>query len=292
MKILYKSILVMILFKISIVFAQIEEKEAKKQKHVQSDFTKKTTDEIARDLANPNTPLTSLKFKNQFRTYTGDMSGAVDQKSFIMLFQSTLPFPLRNGKTLWIRPSVPFNFGQPYLQNENFESTNGLGDIVFDFQYGDTEENGFLWSVGFTGTVPTATKEELRQSWALGPGFQLGIITKIYVGGVFINHQWGGKNPDNVNVNLTTIQVFNVFLPSGGWSVASGPIITHNYSTNQWEIPLNIAVGKTIKINERPWKFAIELNYYVNRYDTIGPQWMLGVNIAPVVKNVIYRWVN
>ena len=53
-----------------------------------------------------------------------------------------------------------------------------------------------------------------------------------------------------------------------------------------------IPVGKTIKINGRPWKFAVELNYYVTHYDTFGPQWMIGVNIAPVVKNVIANWIN
>ena len=51
-------------------------------------------DEIAKELANPNTPLTSLKFKNQFRTYSGDLSGAADQASYIMFFQSTLPFEI------------------------------------------------------------------------------------------------------------------------------------------------------------------------------------------------------
>lgn len=280
-----------LLFATQIVLAQ-DNKESKKQLRAENDFTKKTTDEIAKDLANPNTPLTSLKFKNQFRIYIGDLPGAKDQSSYIMLFQSTLPFPFRNGKTLWIRPSVPIIVGQPYYSNENFESKSGLGDIVFDFQYGDTEDNGFLWSIGVTGTVPTATSKELGQSWAAGPGFQLGKISKKYVGGAFINHQWGYSNSNNKNISLTTIQIFNVLLITGGWNVASAPIITYNYSSKQWEVPVNLAVGKTTKINARPWKFVIEINYYLTKYDIIGPQWMIGINIAPVVKNVFYRWLN
>ncbi len=124
------------------------------------DYKNKTTDELARELANPNTPLTSLKFKNQFRTYKGDLPGASEQNSYIMLFQSTLPFPFKNGKTLWIRPSVPIIIGNPYYNTDGFYSKSGLGDIVFDFQYGDTKDNGFLWSVGATGTVPTATSKQ------------------------------------------------------------------------------------------------------------------------------------
>jgi len=259
-----------------------------------NDFENKSTDELAKELANPNTPLTSLKFKHQFRTYKGDLSGAADQASYIMLFQSTLPFPFKNGRTLWIRPSVPIVIGLPSydVNTERFDSHSGLGEIVFDFQYGDTGEKGFLWSVGATGTMPTATKTELgRNSWALGPGFQLGHISKKYVVGAFINHQWGFSNSKSNGYRLTTLQVFNVFLPTGGWSVASGPIISYNHTVDQLEFPLNFAVGKTVKINNRPWKFAIELNYYVSRYDTFGPQWMIGVNIAPVVKNVIANWI-
>lgn len=256
------------------------------------DFKIKTTDELAKEMANPNTPLTSLKFKNQFRTYKGDLAGATDQSSYVMLFQSTLPFPFKNGKTLWIRPSVPVLIGTPYYNSGSFDSKSGLGDIVFDFQYGDTKDNGFLWSIGATGTVPTATSKEFGQNWAFGPGFQLGKIMKKYIGGAFINYQYGYSPSNNKNISLTTLQIFNVFLPSGGWSIASGPIITYNHSTDQWEIPINFAVGRTVKTNKRAWKFAIELNYYVSRYDILGPQWMIGLNIAPVVKNVIYDWIN
>lgn len=256
------------------------------------DFKNKSIEELAKELANPNTPLTSLKFKNQFRTYKGDLAGASDQSSYVMLFQSTLPFPLENGKTLWIRPSVPILTGIPYYNNGSFDSKSGLGDIVFDFQYGDTKDNGFLWSIGATATIPTATSNELGGNWAIGPGFQLGKISKKYIGGFFLNYQYGNSPTNDKNCSLTTLQVFNVFLPSGGWSIASGPILTYNHSNGQWEIPINFAVGKTVKSNKRAWKFAIELNYYVSQYDALGPQWMIGFNIAPVVKNVIYDWIN
>ncbi len=45
-------------------------------------------------LANPNTPLASLNFKLQYRTYEGDLPNADDQDSTTLLFQPSLPFPL------------------------------------------------------------------------------------------------------------------------------------------------------------------------------------------------------
>ena len=53
--------------------------------------------ETAKELANPNTALASLKFKNIYTTYKGDLPGADSETSFTMLFQPSLPFPLDNG---------------------------------------------------------------------------------------------------------------------------------------------------------------------------------------------------
>ena len=55
------------------------------------DSKKKSVAEIARDLANPNTPLASITLKTQYRFYDGDLTDANDQGSTTLLFQPTLP---------------------------------------------------------------------------------------------------------------------------------------------------------------------------------------------------------
>lgn len=262
----------------------------------------KSAEELARELANPNTPLTSLKFKTQFRSYTGNLPDADKQSGTTILFQPTLPFLLESGRTLWVRPAVPFVLDQPVFDNRQysmpsfvatgsdaFNAESGIGDITIDVQYGDNEKNGTLWSYGATATFPTATNNDIGTDSALfGPGIQLGKVTKDYVFGGFINHQWDVAGDDDVS--LSTLQVFAVYLPGGGWSLASAPIITHDSVSDTTTLPINLAVGKTMKINGRPWKFAIELNYYVDQNDSFGPDWMIGINIAPVVENQIANW--
>jgi hypothetical protein len=170
-----------------------------------------------------------------------------------------------------------------------FSAESGIGDITIDVQYGDNEKNGTLWSYGATATFPTATNDDIgTDSTLFGPGVQLGKVTKDYVFGGFINHQWDVAGDDDVS--LSTLQVFAVYLPGGGWSVASAPIITHDSISNTTTLPINFAVGKTLKLHGRPWKFAIELNYYVDQNDNFGPDWMIGINIAPVVENQIANW--
>ena len=72
--------------------------------------------------------------------------------------------------------------------------------------------------------------------------------------------------------------------------MTSSPIMTYYHESNTQTVPLNFAVGKTVKLNGRPWKFAVEVNYYVKQADAFGPEWMVGVNVAPVVKNMLAEW--
>ena len=136
--------------------------------------------------------LTSLKLQIQYFSFDGDLPLADDQDMVKLFLQPTLPFPLANGKTLWVRPGLPYVFDQPIYDpsSRRLGSKSGLGDITLDVQYGTTLENGFLWSIGFSSVFPTASDGLGSEVWALGPGFQLGRITEKSVFGVFVNHQW------------------------------------------------------------------------------------------------------
>ena len=74
---------------------------------------KPSADEIAKELANPNTPLASLTFKLQHRSFTGDLPDADDQDGTTLLFQPTFPFNLDNGDKVIFRPAIPYQFDQP-----------------------------------------------------------------------------------------------------------------------------------------------------------------------------------
>ena len=263
-----------------------------------------SADEIAKEMANPNTALTSVKLQNQYFSFDGDLPGADDLDMFKLFLQPTLPFPFDNGYTLWVRPGIPYIIDQPVFDRDSLslDEESGLGDITLDVQYGTTLGNGFLWSIGFSALLPTASEEALgSEQWALGPGFQLGRVTEKLIFGIFANHQWdvagdGKSSPDRVflretesseaEISLTAIQLFGVLLPGAGWNYGSKPIMTYNDESEEWTIPLHLTAGKSFIINGRPWNFSVDLNYYVERPDAIAPEWMVGFNVAPVVKNV------
>jgi hypothetical protein len=258
------------------------------------DGTQQSAQEVARELANPNTPLASLTLRNQYRSYDGDLPRADSQEGFTMLFQQAFPLPLPSGAKIFFRPAIPLLIEQPYLDGSgsNFKSKTGLGDIGFDLSYGMTLESGLLLTAGIISTVPTATSDDLgTEQWTLGPEALLGFLTKDYVVGVFPSHQWDVAGSGNRDVSLTTLQAFAVALPGKGWNIGTNPIINYDWEAEEWTLPLNLSGGRTVILGSRPYRFALEVNYYVERPDAFGPVWMIGLNITPVVKNRIAGWI-
>ena len=248
--------------------------------------------EMAAQLSNPNTSVATLNFKNQFRGFEGDLPDADNQFSYTQLFQPVLPFVMEGGdKFIW-RPAIPILVDQPVFNfgTGGFEGKSGLGDIAFDLVYAPKTGGGLMLAFGIFTTLPTATNDLGKDKWSLGPEFLLGKVAPKYVYGMLPNHQWDIAGSGNAQVNLTTTQLFYTYLPGGGWSVGSGPSISYDWVSEQWTVPLQINTGKTVILGGRPWKFSVELNYYVEKADAFGPEWMLGLNIAPVVKNGMAKW--
>lgn len=250
---------------------------------------KPSADEIAKALANPNTPLASMTLKIQHRVFAGDLSDADDQSGTMMLFQPTFPFPLDNGASVFFRPAIPIMLDQPVYDGAeaDFGSESGLGDIAFDLAYGRTTDTGILWLVGLVSTLPTATEDNLGSDrWTLGPEFMIGKVSKKYVLGALTSYQTDIGGSGDADVSLTSSQIFATYLPGGGWNVGTAPIVGYNHESSEWTVPINLTVGKTVIMGGRPWKLGIEINYYTEQADAFGPEWMIGLNIAPVVENI------
>jgi hypothetical protein len=263
----------------------------------------KSADEVARELANPNSSLASLKFRNQYRTYTGDLPRADSKGAYTMVFQPVFPFPLAptasGGKpNFFFRPAIPLLIEQPVptLKGSriDYEKKTALGDIGFDLAYGVTEKNGLLWALGMAGTVPTATDSAVAgKQFRLGPEVLLAKFEKWGIYGVFPSHQWdvAGWGDTTPWFSTTTLQPILVFLPGGGWKIGTEPIMTYDWRTSKWTAPVQLLAGRTFKIRNTPVSFEFEVNYYVSQADAFGPKWMFAVNITPVVTNFINKWI-
>ena len=255
----------------------------------QQPIEKPSNDEIAKQLANPNTPLATMRLKNLYTFYTGDLPGAGSQSNYSMLFQPSFPFPLANGDTFFWRPALPIIFEQPIwdIGREEFVDRSGLGDIAMDIAYGKTSDSGLITALGAVTTLPTATNHLGREQWLLGPEFLIGKISPESVIGIFPSHQWNIAGEDSFDTSLTSIQMFMTLLPGDGWALGTAPIMTYDWQASQWQIPLNLTISKTLQLAGKPYKLDLTLDYYVEQADAFGPEWVIGFNVAPVVENVL-----
>ena len=260
----------------------------------------KSANEIAKELANPNNSLASLTFKNQFRWYTGDLPNADEQSNYTLLFQPIFPFaltpPSENSKaTFFLRPAFPLLVDQPVFDplKFDFKDVTAMGDIGFDVGYGVNEKSGFLWAFGMVGTLPTATDDDVGgEQLRLGPEVLIASFEKWGIWGFFPYHQWNVTGGDeHGHFSTSQLQLFLISLPGGGWSVGTRPIINYDWEEEEWTVPLNLAISKTVLVGKMPLKWALDMNYYVEQPDLFGPEWMIGIEITPVVPNIFERLI-
>jgi hypothetical protein len=249
-----------------------------------------SADETAKQLANPNTALASLTLKNQWTHWGGSLPGADGLDSQTFLFQPSFPFPVSATDRVFLRPAFPYLVDQPVVDGSGKVRTkSGFGDMGMDLAYGRTTKTGMLFVGGIVAGLPIGQGELSSDTWTLGPELFVGKLTKNSVIGLFPNHQWDVSGPKNIS--LTTVQPMLSYLPGGGWAISTAGQITYNWEAEQWTIPLNLAVSRTVKLGTLPVKLMLEGNYYLEQADALGQKWMIGFNITPVVRNVLAEWI-
>lgn len=244
--------------------------------------------EVAVLLAHPNTVLGTLNFNLDFTTYDGTLPGAGDQDGFTLGFQPVLPYPLKSGVNLFVRPLIPIVFQQPVPTADGFEDVGtDLGDISFDAAVGKTYASGMVLVGGVVGTTPTATNDALGlDQWLLGPEALVAVVKKWGALGLLVSHQWDIAGEDSFDTSITGGQYFFVFHLGGGWQFNSSPTFSYNHeaeSGQRWTIPLAAGVSKTMILGGTPWKFGVQYWYYVKSPDAFGRDRQIRLTITPVI---------
>lgn len=260
-----------------------------------------SADELARELANPNTPLASLTLKSQYRLYDGDLPGAGDQRSGSVLFQPSFPMPVGRTKIaegevkdmVFFRPAFPLLVEQPVFdaRSADFRSVTGMGDIGFDLMLGRSYPDGLVTGAGIAAAIPTGTRELSSGTWTLGPEGVLASVGKRGVAALRVSHGWNVGGSRDIPTSSTSLQPVLVLLPGGGWSVSTSPELSYDWKGREWTVPLNVGCSRTLKVGGIPLKVGVSLDYYVVRPDAFAPEWTFGLNITPVVPNVLAGWL-
>jgi hypothetical protein len=232
------------------------------------------TEKLAKETQNPVANLISVPFQNNFNFGAGPDRDMI----WIMNVQSVIPIPLNEHWNLITRTIVPI-INLPGLFPGESDSF-GMGDINPSVFLSPADADGFIWGVGATTTVPTASLSELGTGqWSVGPTAVGLFMDGPWVFGALANQQWSITGWTDTKVNQLLIQPFlNCNLPDG-WYLTSAPIITGNFSAsdgNQWTVPIGGGVGKLWRIGKVGLPLNTQLVPFLNVVTPdFGPDWQL-----------------
>ena len=283
-------------------------------------------DEIAKELINPVTSLVSIATDIEYRTYDGDLPKASDQSNAVFMIRPSFPIPLKNGKNILMRATIPIYasmpawqvpFGHPlWIQDYDypdfrlrqspqitadtgqFGSVHGhIGDIGFDFAYGGESDNGFISMYGISTVLNTSTNlSASRNQILLGPEIAFGKSTNWGIYGAWLTHLTnvsdGDQGGDLTDTNETYIEVFFAYGLNNGWQIFSSPKITYDWeadSGNELLLPIGAGISKTTRVGNTPLKIAFELQNFVVSPDRFGTKWLFVFSVTPVFSNPFQR---
>jgi hypothetical protein len=164
------------------------------------------------------------------------------------------------------------------------DGATGLGDINYSLFVSPAKPKGFIWGLGPSIMLPTATDKQLgSEKWSAGPTGVVLVQPKWGTYGGLVRHLWSfAGDDDRASVNQTLIEPFvNYNLADKGWYLIADIIITANWqadSINRWTVPLGGGVGKLLKIGNQAINVRTEAYYNVEKPDS-APDWQWGFTV-------------
>ena len=267
----------------------------------------KSADDIAAELANPNTTLGTMNFEFDYVNFRGDLPDAGSQNSGVMSFQPALPVPLSKSVNLFVRPLIPVYFTQPTYGANGFENQGfNLGNISADVAVGKSFPSKTVGIIGAFASFRTATNDALKSDYTLlGPEIVVSQIFKWGSLGLMVNHAWSvnklDADPESFTIladdnwataaggesaSITAGQYFITVNLKNGWQIQGSPTYSYNHKAakgNKLTLPLGAGATKVKVFGKMPIKFNLQYWYYVASPDAFGPQHQIRLQISPVV---------
>ncbi|HTY89405.1 MAG TPA: hypothetical protein VMB80_18290 [Candidatus Acidoferrum sp.] len=231
------------------------------------------TEALAKAAQNPVAKLISVPFQNNFNFGVGPNNTA----QYVLNVQPVIPISLSEDWNLITRTILPIiNQPSPAPGTPN---ASGLGDINPSLFLSPAKaDTKFIWGVGPTFTLPTATEAMLGNSkWCAGPAAVALTMQGHWVVGALVNQQWSFAGWGDHYVSAFLAQPFiNYNLPHG-WYFSSSPIMTADWtsaSKDQWTVPVGGGIGKIQWFGKLPINFQVQA-FYNAVTPEYGADWQL-----------------
>ena len=237
----------------------------------------KSESDLAKATQNPVSDLISLPFQNN----TNFNIGPDEETQNILNIQPVWPFTINEKWNFITRTILPV-VSQPGGMTGGEGRVNGLGDTTFSGWLSPKDSEKWIWGLGGTLLIPTATDDVLgSDKWGLGPSLVLLTMPGKWVIGSLFSNVWSFAGSGDQDVNLFTWQYFINYNLEDGWYLTSAPIITANWkasSGEKWTVPFGAGFGKIFRIGKQPLNGSAHVYYNVEK-PQYGADWTLRLQL-------------
>lgn len=251
---------------------------------------------------NPVSDAWLLITQNDYTALEGDAVDGTEYRERLS-FQPVMPVPIWGGDWNLVNRVVLQVFDAPI--DDDLDSTDpfgddtqGLGDTIFFSLFAPNRDDGFIWGVGPTFILPTATEDVLGQErWQAGPAALLVNLGTKHGGwgldhfniGVLAQHWWDFEGDDDrPHTNQSDIQYFVNWRQTPTRLIGMTPNIQIDWKESgedRFTVPIGLGMIDFFKWGNTPVRWGIEFQHYVNQPDLVGPEWNIKFFIAPVAAN-------
>jgi hypothetical protein len=235
-----------------------------------------TPDQLAKQLQNPLAALTSVPLQLNYERRAG---AAEDADRVRLNVQPVIPRDLGDGWNLISRTILPIVSTDELVPG--MDSQSGIGDVTQSLFFSPeaSTKSGWTWGVGPAFLVPTASDDTLgTRKWAAGPTLvALKQTANGWTYGGLFNHlvSFAGDD-DRDEVRATLIQLFGAKRIGPGRTISAVVESTYDRETDQWTVPVNVAIAQVARIGKQMVSFQIGGGRYADGPE-LAPDWGLRI---------------
>lgn len=226
--------------------------------------------DLAQELTNPIADLVTVPIQMNLDNGIGP---ADDGSKLTTNVQPVIPFDIGENWNLVTRTIVPVTY-----QNDIFPGAGsqfGLGDINLSLFFSPKQPTagGLTWGVGPVLLLPTATDSLIgARKWGAGPA-AVGLVLKgPWTVGMLANHVWSfAGDDDRDDISNSFMQPFVAYTWPSAWTASLQSETTYNWQSEQWSVPVNLALSKLVKFGKLPVSLQAGVGYWAESPDS-GPE--------------------
>jgi hypothetical protein len=228
-----------------------------------------SSDELAKQLANPISSLISVPFQ-----FNGAYGGGVDDDGqwYTLNIQPVIPIAIAPDWNLIVRTIVPVMGREDVSPLDSSEW--GFGNTLQSFFFTPSLPGGLIIGAGPAINYPTTTDPLFGPSeWGAGPTAVAALQKGPWTVGVLANQVWSFDHSDDPEgINAAFMQPFVAYAAGNGWTLNANIQASYAWNQEQWTAPLNVGFSKVFHLGTQAMSIGAAGTYYLASPDD-GPEW-------------------